>query len=238
MKIPLVELFYSIQGEPYSIGKPVVFLRFPGCTLACKWCDTKYASRVQKAKWKHYSPQEVVAEITKYPTNIVVFTGGEPLLYKKEIMAIIDMLNALSAKIYIYEIETNGTLEPFKMYMPGQFRHFYNGSTYYLHYNVSPKLASSGNPENKRIKTRALKRFLRCNSLFKFVIKTKEDWYEMEELIKKIKIPRQLVWVMPCSTTNKEWVDNALKLVDKIKKQGYNLAPRLQILLWNKKRGV
>ena len=77
--LPLVEDFYTIQGEGFHAGKPAYFIRLGGCDVGCRWCDAKYT-------WnpKLYPPtdvQTVIDRATSCPAQAIVITGGEPLLY-------------------------------------------------------------------------------------------------------------------------------------------------------------
>jgi 7-carboxy-7-deazaguanine synthase len=78
-KLPLVEDFYTIQGEGYHTGKPAYFIRLGGCDIGCSWCDAKYT-------WnRHLHPlvdtDEIVRRALSYPSRSVVVTGGEPSSY-------------------------------------------------------------------------------------------------------------------------------------------------------------
>ena len=77
--LPLVEDFYTIQGEGFHTGKPAYFIRLGGCDVGCRWCDAKFT-------WnpKHFPPVEVdriVERAVSYPAQAIVITGGEPSLY-------------------------------------------------------------------------------------------------------------------------------------------------------------
>ena len=77
--LPLVEDFYTLQGEGYHMGKPAYFIRLGGCDIGCKWCDAKFT-------WnpKTYPPTpvgEIVARASSFPAQAAVITGGEPSLY-------------------------------------------------------------------------------------------------------------------------------------------------------------
>jgi organic radical activating enzyme len=79
-KLPVVEEFYSVQGEGYHMGKPAYFIRIGGCDIACAWCDTKYS-------WNPsihpvVSVDQIIQNLIKTGANAAVITGGEPLLYK------------------------------------------------------------------------------------------------------------------------------------------------------------
>lgn len=78
----VIENFHSIQGEGPYAGTPSYFIRFSGCSLACPYCDTKYAWNKEKGKDLKEVSAEIVNDIRKnLKTNHIVFTGGEPLLY-------------------------------------------------------------------------------------------------------------------------------------------------------------
>lgn len=98
----LVEIFESLQGEGRNSGRPVVFVRFAGCNLACPWCDTDVKGRFS------LSLEELVREIAGYRAKSVILTGGEPTLVK-EMPALVA---ALKAKGYWIAVETNGTNAP------------------------------------------------------------------------------------------------------------------------------
>ena len=77
--LPLVEDFYTIQGEGYHAGKPAYFIRLGGCDVGCSWCDAKYT-------WNPMlSPPTAVATVidraTSCAARAIVITGGEPLIY-------------------------------------------------------------------------------------------------------------------------------------------------------------
>jgi len=70
------EIFYSIQGESTSAGRPCVFVRLTACDLRCSWCDTTYAFH----EGRSMSVDEIVAEVDRHGCPLVEITGGEPLL--------------------------------------------------------------------------------------------------------------------------------------------------------------
>lgn len=96
--LPLVEIFYSLQGEGSRSGQPTVFVRVAGCTLACSFCDTDFRVR------REMTVPEVVAEVTGYGCPWVCLTGGEPTMYR-EVGALCDALHAAGLKV---QVETNG----------------------------------------------------------------------------------------------------------------------------------
>ncbi len=77
--LPLVESFYTIQGEGFNTGKAAYFIRLGGCDVGCKWCDAKES-------WNPdlFPPipiDSIISETLKYPAKSIVITGGEPLRY-------------------------------------------------------------------------------------------------------------------------------------------------------------
>lgn len=110
-KLPIVEIFHSIEGEGKKAGAPAVFVRFAGCNLRCSYCDTKYSHSLYDSKIKWMSIAEIVKEIISYRCNNVTLTGGEPLLYARHIPQII-RLTTSKLKDVEFNIETNGTISP------------------------------------------------------------------------------------------------------------------------------
>jgi organic radical activating enzyme len=96
--LPLVEVFYSLQGEGSRTGQATVFVRVAGCSLACSFCDTDF--RVKR----ELTVEEAAAEVLSYGSPWVCLTGGEPTLYN-EVGALCDRLHAAGAKL---QVETNG----------------------------------------------------------------------------------------------------------------------------------
>jgi 7-carboxy-7-deazaguanine synthase len=72
----VTEIFQSIQGEGTRAGRPCAFVRFTGCDLRCRWCDTAHAFHGGEDR----SRQSIVAELGSMAMRHVCLTGGEPLL--------------------------------------------------------------------------------------------------------------------------------------------------------------
>lgn len=77
--LPVMEAFYTIQGEGAFTGQAAYFIRLGGCDVGCTWCDVK-ESWDMDAHPKH-SVEDIVAEAQKHPARIAVVTGGEPLMH-------------------------------------------------------------------------------------------------------------------------------------------------------------
>ena len=103
MKAKISEIFDSIQGEGIYMGERHVFVRFFGCNLQCRYCDTK------TVRYAEYDPGALLNEIKKYQrvAGIISYTGGEPLLQKDFLKEMMPLASKNNFKNYL---ETNGTL--------------------------------------------------------------------------------------------------------------------------------
>ncbi len=95
LKLPIVEDFYTIQGEGYHTGKPAYFLRIGGCDIGCRWCDTKFSWNANIHPVTEVD--EIISKIKQSLAKAVVVTGGEPLSYN---------LTYLTTKLKKLNIET------------------------------------------------------------------------------------------------------------------------------------
>jgi 7-carboxy-7-deazaguanine synthase len=77
--LPLVEEFYSIQGEGYNTGKAAYFIRLGGCDIGCSWCDSRYSWNQDLHPLIHID--QIVGNVIEAGSDSVVVTGGEPLLW-------------------------------------------------------------------------------------------------------------------------------------------------------------
>lgn len=94
------EIFYSIQGEGLNSGTPAVFIRFSGCNLCCPFCDTEHST------YTTLNSLQIISEIQKHPSSLIVLTGGEPGLSIDN-----DLVMQLRTLGRTIAIETNGTVE-------------------------------------------------------------------------------------------------------------------------------
>ena len=99
--LPVMEYFYTIQGEGYHQGRAAYFIRLGGCDVGCVWCDVKDSWDADKHK--KFEVESLKSEVEKTPAKIVVITGGEPLMYNLDELTI--ALHAAGLKTHI---ETSG----------------------------------------------------------------------------------------------------------------------------------
>ena len=99
---PVMEMFYSLQGEGYHQGKAAYFIRLAGCDVGCVWCDVKESW--DASKHPVLSIPEIVESALKYPARLAIITGGEPLLYNLE-----PLTTALKKAGFQLNIETSGS---------------------------------------------------------------------------------------------------------------------------------
>jgi organic radical activating enzyme len=77
--LPVMEQFYTLQGEGFHQGKAAYFIRLGGCDVGCTWCDVKESWDAQKHPL--LKVEDLLANIKKTPAELVVITGGEPLMH-------------------------------------------------------------------------------------------------------------------------------------------------------------
>lgn len=247
-KIPVVELFASIQGEGMASGRPTIFIRFSGCNLRCMFnnsiCDTSYTSfNPEKGKYSLLDVKNFIQDHS-YITDICI-TGGCPFLYTDIVSKVCDIIEQCGK--YFVSVETNGTIEiPDEIFEKIDF------------FVISPKLSSSEPTKMKCDKvgiefTESMKRHssLRFNPKalekiiknafdyhFKYVIGSQSDFEEIEEQIAYLKqlnldIHNFNIYLMPAGSTQEELSQNRKMVAEYCVKYGYNYSDRLQIVIWN-----
>lgn len=101
-RLPVVERFYTLQGEGFHSGKPAFFIRLAGCDVGCPWCDSKESWSAEKYP---VADVEVLADdVIASGAKAVVVTGGEPLLHNLD--GLCTSLGRTGAEIYL---ETSGS---------------------------------------------------------------------------------------------------------------------------------
>lgn len=101
LALPVVETFHSIQGEGMWAGTSAFFIRLAGCDVGCPWCDTKQSWNPKRHPLR--TLEELVAEARSANPEIVVITGGEPLMH--DLSALTGQLNEARLQTHL---ETSG----------------------------------------------------------------------------------------------------------------------------------
>lgn len=231
------EIFASVQGEGPSAGTPVAFLRLSQCNLACVWCDTAYTWHFEGDERPHRSGEhfdrkanqlklddaDVARRIAALGQKRLVITGGEPLMQAGKLADMLEHLPDIEV-----EIETNGTVDP-----PGRLDYRVD------QYNVSPKLAHSGNPAELALKPAMMDRWATDErAFFKFVVAEPDDVDEVLGLVTSYMIPRARVFLMPEGTDSGTLRARMEWLVPLCLKHGFRLSDRLHIHLFGDTRGT
>lgn len=99
--LPLVEEFFSLQGEGYHTGKAAYFIRIGGCDVGCSWCDSRFSWNPKIHPM--VNADEIFERVLKSGTNSVVVTGGEPLMWDLDYLC-----NGLKKNNIKTFIETSG----------------------------------------------------------------------------------------------------------------------------------
>lgn len=100
-KLPLMEHFYTIQGEGANAGRPAYFIRLGGCDVGCVWCDVKESW--EASKHPMVDIHDILRMVQLTPATNVVITGGEPLMY--DLTALTDLLQDHQYQVWL---ETSG----------------------------------------------------------------------------------------------------------------------------------
>lgn len=214
----IAECFLSVQGEGATAGVPAVFIRLQGCSVGCRWCDTRYSW--DPAGGHQVTLEALLEEAAAFPCRRAVVTGGEPL----ESPLFVPLVEALKARGFIIEVETSGVLPP----PAGPVDQW----------NVSLKLANSGAPEATRINPEAIRGFLPRGAWWKFVVTDRRDVAEVLQLSERFALPHDRILLMPEGIRREEILERSLWVVEECRRHGLRYSPRLQILLWGAKRSV
>ncbi|MAM39732.1 MAG: pyrroloquinoline quinone biosynthesis protein PqqE [Erythrobacter sp.] len=231
------EIFASVQGEGPSAGMPVAFMRLSRCNLACVWCDTAYTWHFEGDERPHRGgvtyarkpnqvtlpEDEVAAIIQSLGQSRLVITGGEPLLQAPALAKLMDLLPDISV-----EIETNGTT---RAPPPLDIR--------IDQFNVSPKLAHSGNPAELALLPERLDAYATDpRAWFKFVIAQPSDVDEVLALRDRYRFRPGHVFLMPEGTDSETLRAREKWLAGLCVEHGFRMSDRLHIHLFGDTRGT
>ena len=222
----------TFQGEGPSLGRRCSFLRLGGCNLACSWCDTPYtwdwsgrngASYDPQVELRRLSVDEVWSDLRARGAQMLVVSGGEPLLQQDSLIPVLELCRNAGWRV---EVETAGTVAP-----------VFRVAQLVDQFNVSPKLANSGNQLTRRHRPEAIDALAATGkAIWKFVVVETADLEEVGQFVDKHQL--QPVYIMPEGVTAEAVVGRSLELADGILARGWNLTSRLHVLLYGARRGV
>jgi 7-carboxy-7-deazaguanine synthase len=243
----LAEHFYSIQGEGKYSGSPSIFLRFGGCNLQCEGfkvsykidgeerfgCDSFYAvDRGFSSNWRAINEiDEITKILSSYPDFVkdIVITGGEPLIYAKDLL-FLSILRVLKERDFRITIETNGTIQ---IEQRDEFK-----DTVFA---IALKLSNSGEEFGKRFILDAIQSIISNSkdSFFKFSVDKLHIDKGLSYEIQKIGrfFPESDIYCMPIAKNREELEENSEAVIKLCLKEGYKYSDRLQIRIWNDKKG-
>lgn len=263
MKFPVLEIFSSIQGEGMYTGVPSIFVRVAGCNLRCVFgssrCDTPYSSfELEKPKWNEVEDvyNKIHEELIKTGIKHLVITGGEPLLYSKQIKELVTKIKKNISEDIVVTIETNGTLPVIKSWISDE-------KLYSIDlWSISPKLSTSVDNTGKflskeesehhnktRINIDNLTSYYeehlingRNKIQTKFVYTNEDSVTEIKQLIKQVQdslgVIEMNILLMPEGMTN-----DALKSIQEecakvCIRENWRFCDRLHIRIWGDRREV
>lgn len=235
------EVFAALQGEGASAGRPSVFVRLSRCNLACEWCDTAYTWRFTGDNRPHrdgaafdrgtnqlvLDEADVAQRILAFPPQRLVVTGGEPLLQGAALARLLALVKAERPAMHI-EVETNGTVAatPALDALIDQF-------------NVSPKLAHSGNPAALALIPERLAAYAADpRAFFKFVIAQPGDVDEVLALAETHALAPTRIFLMAEGRDSATLRQRGAWLADICMAYGFAFTDRLHIHLSGDTRGT
>lgn len=232
-RLPVSDLFYSLQGEGRWAGTPAVFVRLFFCNMGCAFCDSSFAwDKSLVGEVSYYAPDELATLASEtIPLSVqafsdihVVITGGEPLLFQELIPALV--VNLKRKGLGSIQVETNGTITPAR-----------EALEMIDWWNCSPKLSNCGIPEEIRFKREVLRTFVTSNRAdFKFVVRDQSDVEEVSRCYGEL-IPPSRTWLMPEGNSRSTQLNRMADIAELASQSGYRFSPRLHVLMWDDQRG-
>lgn len=206
------EIFFSIQGEGTSQGKPCVFVRLTGCKLRCSYCDTKYAYH----EGEELDISEILEKVASFDCSLVQVTGGEPLEQKE----CPELLSRLLMAGYEVLLETDG-VEDLSVVPQG------------VRIIMDVKTPGSGMANPKSVKNI---RWLKEKDELKFVLTNSEDYEFAKRFLAECQIPKdQTVLFSPVvESLQPRWLAEQI-LADRLP---VRMQTQFHKTLWGDRRGV
>ena len=216
----------TVQGEGPAAGRRAVFLRLGRCNLDCWWCDSRYTwdadSYDLDAELAELQTAAVLIDLTERGCELVVITGGEPLLQRREL---VPLVRALGRRGMTVHVETNGTIPAGP-----------NLAAMVSLFVVSPKLPSAQVDPQRAIRELSLRSFAilagHGRAVLKFVCTSPADVIAAAELADTYGFDRDRCWIMPEGTTPAAVAEGLRELAPVAISAGMNLTGRTHIMAW------
>lgn len=256
--------FFSFQGEGKYTGYPAVFVRWRGCNLSCdlggktepqnissleefrapeRGCDSGYAWQKEYSHLAVYLTledlQKAIEDVIPFGVSksqcLLIFTGGEPMLFQKEI---VELIEAERGEWKKFCFETNGTIE-IKSDLHELIIDLEEHDEESIHFAISPKLASVTNQSNGIIYD-ALKSII-INAedfILKYVMDDEDkSWDELNSIVNKLRSiildVDDYTWIMPLgSTKDQQASEQTRKIVLRALDLGYKISMRAHVWIF------
>lgn len=209
------EIFFSIQGEGTRIGLPTVFVRLFACDLRCSWCDTMYA--VEGRDYTDLKVDDILSRIKEFSCKSVCITGGEPLIQRKEVSGLAEILVNHGYKIVL---ETSGHKDPPDIFLDSN-----------CCISMDCKCPSSGMHDKMDF---SLLSKLGSKDQLKFVIADDKDFEYAKNILSRYNVNAPVIF-QPVYGNRIEWLTDA---VLKNSLDHVRVLPQLHKIIWGEKRGV
>lgn len=247
----VADLFYSFQGEGTSFGRRALFARLMSCNLTCGYtkmpaaadtpadgtmvCDTEYTwngARHDLGAARTLTAEQIWDELLTLdpstansaiePVDLIVITGGEPLLNLDVVTHLAQRARATGRNT---EIETNATVAPGRELLEAG-----------VFFNAGLKLASSAVPRGKRVKPRVIEQLQASGrARWKFVVTCPADIQEITALQDEFGLTQ--VCLSPEGTRPEVVIERMRWMADPALAHGWHLTSRAHVLIWGDERG-
>jgi 7-carboxy-7-deazaguanine synthase len=217
------EIFYSLQGEGSLAGLPSIFIRFAGCPLKCRYCDTVYAADYNDGE--KMTVEQIINRVKEYSASYIVVTGGEPFVNKDmtERQELRELLTALKDLGKHITIETAGMV-----FLPDLVCDLMS---------ISPKLPNAGSDSNLDLDS-LQQLIIEYNCQFKFVVQNNNDLKDVEKITSSLAgLVPEMTFLMPQAATRDQYMETAPIVAEMCKQTGITFSPRLHILFWDNQPG-
>jgi 7-carboxy-7-deazaguanine synthase len=227
--------FVACQGEGPTQGYNAIFLRYVGCNAKCVDCDSKFAWKAGQVESKKWTNKELFAEIRKYKTSRIIFSGGECLCLPNNFKHSKEVINEFPD--YHFEYETNGIVSKSHI---NSIISFFERINSLLHINISPKFNFA---QEEEIDTTPnlisiLQNLDFYNFIVKFLFKDENDIKLIEQFQKDWNLSNNQMWLQPIGTNAEILKQTILNQYDKIIENGWNISMRSHVFLFGNKKGV